>query len=46
MRNEERYHRLSMAEYEELYGEGAEDFHYEREKSLYQLECEAAGIPY
>jgi hypothetical protein len=45
-RNEETYHRLSWAEFEERYGESPADFEEERDKSLYQLECEAAGIPY
>ena len=46
MRNEDLHHRLTWAEFEERYGESAADFIEEREQSLCEIECEAAGIPY
>lgn len=42
-RNEETYHRLSWAEFEERYGETPDV--YEEETSWAQAEADAAGVP-
>lgn len=46
MRTEEMHHRLTSFEFYERYGESPEDFEEQYEKSLEQLECEAAGITF
>lgn len=45
MRNEDLYHRLSMAEYEERYGESRADFYEEILPSWEQAQADAAGVP-
>lgn len=45
MRNEEMYHRLSWAEYEERYGESRADFEEDVLASWEQAEADAAGVP-